>query len=228
MSEGDSNNNSPVIQSFYLVMQVNGNIIYRPKRTTLFEDARSLGHIIIDSLTNAGNETVIVCGVTGRTLSANELLNKSLEISKALLAAGIKQGDIVSVVSECRFDYVFVLFGTIFINCVVAPLNHTYSGRELRHAIDFSKPKFIFTGGSAADGVIEIGKTLSYVKRIICFDDRVHSSSDRLTVNLSDLTSSKNIRNVKFELVPVDVVNTACVIMCSSGTTGLVIGFYFT
>ncbi len=202
-------------------MQFERNIIYRPKRTTLYDDALSLGHIIINSLTIAGDKPILVWGLTGQTLSANELLNRSIQISKALLAAGIKQGDIISVISESCLDYVFVLFGSIFINCVLAPLNHTYSTGELKHAINFSKPKYIFTGGSAADGVIEIGKTLGYVKKIICFDDRDDSSPNGLIVNLSDFTDSKNLQNVNFEPVPVDVIKTTCMIMCSSGTTGL-------
>lgn len=200
-------------------MEYKRNIIHRPKTTNLYDEAPSLGHIIINSLMDAGNKTVIVCGITGQQLSAIELMNKSITISKALLAAGIKQGDIVSVISESRFDYVFVLFGTIFINCTLAPLNHTYTSSELKHALNFSKPKFIFTGDSVAESVIEIGETLSYVNKIICFDDR-DCSSNNLTVNLSDFINSKNLQNVKFEPVPVNVVTTTCLIMCSSGTTG--------
>lgn len=200
------------------VMERNRNIIHRPKTTSLYDNAQSLGHIIIDSLTNAGDKTVIVCGLTGRKLLANELLYESIRISKALLAAGIKRGDIVSVISESCFDYVFVLFGTLFINCTLAPLNHTYSSGELRHALNFSKPKFIFTGGSSVESVIEIAKTLSYVKKIICFDDRL---TNDLTVNLSDFASSKTVQTVEFEATPADVLTTSCLIMCSSGTTGL-------
>ncbi|XP_037039131.1 4-coumarate--CoA ligase 1-like [Bradysia coprophila] len=201
-------------------MQFERNIIHRPKRTTLYDDAPSLGHILIHSLKTAGNKPMIVCGVTGQTLSGIELLSKSITIAKALLAAGIKQGDVISVVSESRFDYVYVLFGTIFINCVLAPLNHAYSASELRHALSFSKPRVIFTGGSVADGIIEIGKTLNYVEKVICFDDRANSPPCNLVVNLSDFTDSQTIRNVKFEPLAVDVIKTACLIMCSSGTTG--------
>lgn len=201
-------------------MQFEKNIIFRRKTTTLFDEAPSLGHIIIDQLTRAGDKTVIVCGVTGQTLSGKELLDRSIQISKALLGAGIKQGDVVSVISESRFDYIYVIFGTIFINCVLAPLNHAYSQRELINALNFSKPKFIFTGGSSADDIIQIGKTLGCVKKIICFDDRAECSSGSLIVNLSDFADSKNVLNVKFEPTPVNVVKTPCLIMCSSGTTG--------
>lgn len=204
-------------------MQYAGNIIHRRKTTTLYDDAPSLGHIIINSLMEAGDTTVLVCGLTGQKLSATELLNNSIRISKALLAAGVKQGDTISVISESRFDYVFVIFGSIFINCTLAPLNHTYSSGELVHALNFSKPKFIFTGGAVVETIIDIAKTLSYVEKIICFDDR-DCSRNHLTVNLSDFIDTKNLQNVKFQSNPVNVVTTACLIMCSSGTTGFAKG----
>ncbi|KAJ6633967.1 Luciferin 4-monooxygenase [Pseudolycoriella hygida] len=201
-------------------MQYENNIIRRPKETTLYDNALSLGHILIDSLTKAGDKTVIIWGLTGQTFSGNEVLHKSINVSKALLAAGIKRGDIISVVSESCLDYVFVLFGTIFINCTLSPLNHTYSTRELKHALDFSKPKFIFTGGSATETVTKTVNELNYVEKIICFDGPP-STESKLTINFNDFVNSKNVQNVQFTPMPVSVSSTRCMIMCSSGTTGL-------
>lgn len=201
-------------------MQFERNIIHRPKTSNLYDGEPSLGHILIKSLMNAGDKTMIVCGVTGRELSAKEIVNKSIEIAKALIAAGIKRGDIVSIISETCFEYVFVLFGTIFINCTLAPLNHTYSHRELVHALNFSKPKFLFTGGSTTKSVLDIAKNLSYVKKIICFDGYDGPMKD-LTISLSNFTDSKNLQNVNFEPRPVNIYTANCLIMCSSGTTGV-------
>lgn len=201
-------------------MQFDRNIIHRPETTTLYDDQPSLGHLIIKNLTIAGDKTIIVCGLTGKEMSARELLNKSIEISKALAAHGIRQGDVVSIISENRFEFVYALFGTIFLNCTLAPLNHTYSKRELAHALDLSKPKFIFTGGSTAKTIVNIASGLNYVKKIIFFDDDGGRMND-LTVSLSDFTNQSLLRNVQFESLPVDVSTSTCLIMCSSGTTGL-------
>lgn len=201
-------------------MQFEGNIIHRPKTSNLYDGEPSLGHIIIKSLMNAGDKTMIVCGLTGRKLSAKEIVKKSIEMAKALIASGIKTGDIVSIISETCFEYVFVLFGTIFINCTLAPLNHTYSHRELVHALSFTKPKFIFTGGSTAESVVDIAKDLRYVQKIICFDD-YDGPKTNLTVSLKNFINSTNLQNVNFEPTPVNIFTANCLIMCSSGTTGV-------
>ncbi|KAJ6646708.1 Luciferin 4-monooxygenase [Pseudolycoriella hygida] len=199
-------------------MQFQGNIIHRPEISNLYNDQPSLGHLIIKTLSSAGDKTVIVCGLTGKVLTAKELLIKSIEISKALTAHGVRQGDVVSIVSENRFEFVYVLLGTIFLNCTVAPLNHTYSKRELDHAIGLSKPNFIFTGGSTAETVVAISNRLNYVKKIVFFDDGPMNGK---TMKLSDFTNANLLKGVKFEPLPIDVLTATCLIMCSSGTTGL-------
>lgn len=205
-------------------MQFERNIIYRPKISNWYDTAQSLGHIILKKLMDAGERTMIICGVTGEKLGADDIVKKSIEIAKALTAAGIQRGDIVALVSENRFEFVFVLFGTILINCTLVPFNPSYRKSELVHVFRFSKPKFIFTGGSAANRIIEIGKKLSYVKRIICFDD-YDGTVNELTVKISDFT--KNLQNINFEPMPVDMLTTNCLIFCSSGTSGLPKGVKF-
>lgn len=201
-------------------MQFEKNIIHRPETSNLYNDQPSLGHLIIKNLMKAGDKTMIVCGLTGKEISAKELLNKSLEITKALIAHGARQGDVVSIISENRFEFVYALFGTIFLNCTLAPLNHTYSKRELEHALNLSKPKFIFTGGSTAKIIVNIASELKYVEKIIFFDDDRGLTND-LTISLSDFTNQRLLENVQFKSLPVNVSTSTCLIMCSSGTTGL-------
>lgn len=205
-------------------MQFENNIIHRPETAlNLYGDQPSLGHLIIKNLMSAGDKTLIVCGLTGKTISARELLNNSIQIAKSLRVHGIRQGDVVSIISENRFEFIYALFGTIFLNCTLAPLNHTYSKREIEHALNLSKPKVIFTGGSTARVVVDIARGLSYVKKIVLFDDdgQIPSSTKDLTIGLSEFTNEHLLKNVHFEPVPVNTTTSTCLIMCSSGTTGL-------
>lgn len=199
-------------------MQSVNNIVSRPDSVD-FSDSLSLGHILIKNLTKNGDKIVLVSGETGQALSAIQLRDKCIEISKSLLAAGIQPGDKVSIVSENRFEFVFVLFGTIFLNCPVAPLNHTYSDRELVHSFNLSKPKFVFASASTANNVLNAVKNLSYVEKIIVLDDVEKHLDERIT-KWEDFTNPKYLQNVNFELKPVNILTTTCLIMCSSGTTG--------
>lgn len=204
-------------------MQFEKNIIHRPETSNLYDDQPSLGHLIIKNLLASGDKTLIVCGLTGKQISAREVLNKSIEIAKALIVHGIRQGDIVSIISENRFEFVYAILGTIFINCPLAPLNHTYSKRELIHALNLSKPNFIFTSGSTAKIIGDVAGGLGYVKKIILFDEEDGGDvpPNQLTIGLSAFTNRDLLKNVEFRPSPINVATATCLIMCSSGTTGL-------
>lgn len=200
-------------------MDFKNNIIYRPD-TTMFDNEPSLGHLLIKSLTDAADTVMMIHGITGEKLSAIQLLTRSIEISKALLVAGIKPGDIVSIISENRFEFVYIFFGTIFLNCAVAPLNPTFSEKELEYAFDLSKPKFVFASEQTIGKVSNVVKSLNYVKKVILIDDG-SSRQMKDTVFLRDFANPNVLKNIKFEPQPVDKVKTICLLVCSSGTTGL-------
>lgn len=200
-------------------LKFENNIIYRPDSNE-FDDSPSLGHLLIKSLTNAGGKTVIINGITGEKLSAVKLATKSVDLAKGLLNCGVRPGDIVSIVSENRFEFAYILFGTIFLNCVSAPLNPTYSENELKHAFNLSKPKFIFVSNATIEKVSNVVKSLNYVKKLIIIDDEPINNVEGVTT-LRDFTNTKLLKNVTFEPQAVDKVKTICLMVCSSGTTGL-------
>lgn len=200
-------------------MEVQNNEIYLPDVSKKYDGMQSLGHMIVHNLTKEGDKTMLIDGITGEKLSAIQLVNKSVEMAKALLAFGLKQGDVVSIVSENRFEFAYVLFGTIFNNCILAPVNNTYSAREIEHALKLSKPKIIFVSHDLSRKVVKVVKTLSFIEKVILLDDE--SSTDNMTVHLKDFINPKRLKNVKFEPRAVKKAETVCLIMCSSGTTGL-------
>lgn len=196
-------------------MEKKNNIISRPDSSTEYDDELSLGHLLFKQLSGAGEKTLLICGLTGKTLSAIELLEQSVEVAKALLAADAKQGDVVSIVTENRFEFPIVLIGTILINCIFAPLNHTYSEGELVHAMNLSKPKFIFVSAAASQNIVNVVKSLQFVKKVVLLDNDDATNNEIVTKDF--LKSQK----VEFELKAVDKSSTIYTILCSSGTVGL-------
>jgi 4-coumarate--CoA ligase len=199
-------------------MEVKDNIIHRPETSTMYDDMPSLGHMIVHNLSIDGNKTVIVDGLSGKSLSASDLVDKSVQIARSLTAAGIRQGDVVSIMSENRFEFPFVLFGTIFTNAILAPINNTYSAREIKHSLKLSKPKIVFASAAVSETVIAVARSLKFVLKVILLDDE--HSSDNITMKMKDFLTNGAARDVNFELRPVDKKKTVCLIMCSSGTTG--------
>lgn len=51
-------------------------------------------------------------------------------IAKSLYGAGIRKDDVVSIVAENRHEFPAIVFGTLFLNATVAPLNTTYTERK--------------------------------------------------------------------------------------------------
>lgn len=199
-----------------LPMKFENNVIYRPD-SNIFDDEQSLGHLIRKSLTDADDTVMMIHGMTGETLTARQLLSRSVEISKALIRAGAKPGDIVSIISENRFEFTYIYFGTIFLNCAVAPLNPTYSETELVHAINLSKPKFVFASDSTIQKVYNVTESLNYVKKLILIGDGPTSGN---IIRLRDFADPDKLREVNFDPKPIDKSKAICLLVCSSGTTG--------
>lgn len=60
------------------------------------------------------------------------MLKKCIKIAKSLYDVGIRQDDIVSIVSVNSHDYIAIAFGVFCLNAVLAPVNFTYTQRKIR------------------------------------------------------------------------------------------------
>lgn len=71
--------------------------------------------------------------MTDQTWTYLDTLEQSIVIARTLHGAGVKQNDVVSIVSENRFEYSTISFGTMLLNAIIAPVNVTYTEREFNH-----------------------------------------------------------------------------------------------
>lgn len=193
-------------------------VLTNPEQSKEYDNEPSLGHVVVKNLTAAGEKIVLISGVTSEELSAKDLLKQSIEVARALKAAGIKPGDVVSIVSENRLEFAYCLFGSILYNVTVAPINLTYSEREMTHAFNLSKPKLIFMSAFASEKVVNVAKSLSFVQKIILIDDENVFGS--WVMLFKDFIGPKMTKETTFELKPVDKSKSVSIILCSSGTTG--------
>lgn len=198
------------------------NVISTPELSTEYDEQESMAHLVMENLSKAGEKVVLVSGITGNELTARELLERSILCTKSLIAAGIKPGDVISIVSENRFEFAYILFGSILLNCTFAPINLTYSEREMSHAFGLSKPKIIFMSPFASEKVVKVSKSLNFVQKVILFDDENPFGSS--VVLYKDFVSSPAVLNVPYSPAPADKHRAVSIILCSSGTTGLAKG----
>ncbi|XP_017471196.1 PREDICTED: 4-coumarate--CoA ligase 1 [Rhagoletis zephyria] len=204
-----------------------GNIVYGgPITCTETHSCKSLGHFVLEKYKSFGNQTVIIDAVTGQEYTAKYMYDSIVRMAYVLQHLGVKNGDVVGLSSENNVRFAITLFASFVVNAAVAPLNVTYTEREVHHAINLSKPKVIFVSNLTADLIAKVAKKNSFVKTVITFGTR---SSDDKILNFDDLMNSKEIISDEYFETPVaNKEDDVALIVCSSGTTGLPKGVQLT
>lgn len=59
------------------------------------------------------------------------MLDQTCLMARVLYGAGARQNDVISIVSENRFEYPAVTFGAFYLGVIVAPCSVTYTERKL-------------------------------------------------------------------------------------------------
>lgn len=184
----------------------------------------SFGQYLFDQLKKGGDRAALVSAETGESKSYNFFLQNSVNLALTLQELGLKKGDVVSLSSENRFEFIVTSLAVIYCGGVLSTLNITYSPGEIIHILNITKPKFVFTSPITAQNVYDSCKDLSYVKHIITFGD-----FDVIPGLMYNDLMKKEHNNVEdFSLVDVNGVEDTVAVMCSSGTTGLPKGVMLT
>ncbi|XP_060646423.1 uncharacterized protein LOC132784672 [Drosophila nasuta] len=205
-----------------------GNIVFGgPIPVRVAQDYRSLGQYVLEKYKSFGDQTVMIDAVTGTEYSAKFMYDSIVRLAQILQKLGVKQNDVIGLSSENSVGFAIAMFAGFAVGATVAPLNVTYSDREVDHAINLSKPKVIFASKITVDRVAKVAKNNKFVKAIIALSG---NSTNHPNVQLfTDL-----MNNDKFKTTPDFTSPTAnkaedvSLIVCSSGTTGLPKGVQLT
>ncbi|XP_043652248.1 4-coumarate--CoA ligase 1 [Drosophila teissieri] len=205
-----------------------GNIVYGgPVTEREAQDYRSLGQYILDKYKSFGDQTVLVDAVNGVEYTASFMHKSIVRLAYILQKLGVKQNDVVGLSSENNVNFAVAMFAGFAVGATVAPLNVTYSDREVDHAINLSKPKIIFASKITVDRVAKAASKNKFVKGVIAL-----SGTSKNFKNIYDFNELMD--NDKFQTQP-DFTSPAAnkdedvsLIVCSSGTTGLPKGVQLT
>lgn len=132
------------------------------------------------------NRTALICPDQNRSWSYAELNAESNKLCNALLADGLKKGDVIMVQTANCPEFAFAYVAAHKTQSVFCPVSFRLSPGELAFAIDDSRPFVLIVDRQTADGALE---ALTYAKHrpsriIVVAEDRIEK-----TTSYEDYTS---------------------------------------
>ncbi|RHW23902.1 4-coumarate--CoA ligase family protein [Nocardioides immobilis] len=105
----------------------------------------SLPDLLFGGLTPADSaKTALIDAATGHRRTYGELVSAVDSVATALVARGIRPGEVAALVAPNSADYPVVFHGVLRAGGVLTPANPLYSAGELAHQFRDSRARFVF------------------------------------------------------------------------------------
>ncbi len=152
-----------------------------------------------------------------QALSTKDFLDRSMQLSKALIHLGISSGDRVAVASTNRYEWNILDIAVQQVGAVLVPLYPTISAKDYAYILNDCSAAYMFVGNQEiADKITEVKPQLTTLKEVYAFDElnevRSWNTLFELTHEVSELMVQERMDQVK----PEDLLT----IIYTSGTTG--------
>jgi long-chain acyl-CoA synthetase len=152
-----------------------------------------------------------------QALSTKDFLDRSMQLSKALIHLGISSGDRVAVASTNRYEWNILDIAVQQVGAVLVPLYPTISAKDYAYILNDCSAAYMFVGNQEiADKITEVTPQLTTLKEVYAFDElnevRSWNTLFELTHEVSELMVQERMDQVK----PEDLLT----IIYTSGTTG--------
>lgn len=184
-----------------------------------------LAAMLFQSTESYATESAMRIKIDGQwhTRNYQEMGDTVRQIARALLAAGVQQGDRVGIFSQNRPEWTLVDFAILAIRAVSVPIYATNTQEQAAYIIDDTKMSIIFTGDQSNYDKTQATLTQSpHLKMIIPFDDETNISgqaSQHFSQFLASGTDKMYDADIDAQLTNADIDELATIIY-TSGTTG--------
>ncbi|CAH2254762.1 4-coumarate--CoA ligase 1-like [Pararge aegeria] len=176
----------------------------------------NIGAFVLEKILGHNDRVALINGETEEQITYREMVQNIVNIAAALTDLGIKIGDVVAIASENRLEYFVTSIAVFCCGGISTFFNNAYTKNELIHAVNISKPKFIFLSGEVFKKQYETLKSINIIQKFILYDDKPTSND---CLNYRDL-SERHVDINSYKPIDFKGTNQTCMVLYTSGTTG--------
>jgi long-chain acyl-CoA synthetase len=156
----------------------------------------------------------------------NEYYDRARAVGMGLWALGLRKGNMVSILSENRLEWLYADMGSLGIGVCVIPVYPTLASEEIEYIINNSESKVIVPeNGKQLKKILEIVNNCPSIEKIIVMEEKDAVGHPKVMSfkDLMELGRKKHLEDpTLFEKLSQEVtVDDLATIVYTSGTTGL-------
>lgn len=182
-----------------------------------FNPRASIGDVLLYCMQRNSRKVAQINANDGVELTYQEIMTKSIRVAENLRRLGLKQEDVVAVISRNNSEIASVLFGTLILGLAVNTLDPSFQTDDLAHMLKITRPKLVFCEPHNllyVNGAI--AKIGSYFPKIVL----IGAEADGCLPLTELLRPVANEDCYTPDIIPSSESKIA-LIVCSSGTTGM-------
>jgi acyl-CoA synthetase (AMP-forming)/AMP-acid ligase II len=124
-----------------------------------------------------------------RTVTWKEFNDRANRVANALIARGIKKGDVVMHLMMNSVPWLEAYFGILKTGAMAAPLNFRFIARQIKYCADIAEPKIIILDQYFTERIAEIRSQLPTVKKYIFVGENPPQGMEAYEDALADASS---------------------------------------
>jgi len=172
---------------------------------------QSVTDFLFPIFTQYADKTAMIDGVTGSKISFSYIVDVSRHVAGALYRRGVRQGDVLLIVSPNSLQFPIIVYATLAVGAVISTANPLYTAGEICAQMEDSGAKFVYTVPEQAEKVHAACKKYGNIQHILVDGEAAGCES------FSSLLEEQGAPAPKPNIRPQEDI---AVLPYSSGTTG--------
>lgn len=145
-----------------------------PTIKPIYNPDQNLGHLILQLFQQTPKLVTQISAETNVSLTCEEMYKRTIKIAKFLLNSGLKEGDIVGLVTANTENLAPVVFACFTLGLPINPLSPIMNEKDIEQMFGKIKPKMIFCDASNLKVVQNSINELNSDAKILTVMDKIN------------------------------------------------------